>query len=98
MNDTIKTIIERRSIRDYEQQLVNKDILNEILKAGTYAPSARNSQSSIIILVEDEIVKNKLKELSVKLRGTDTFYNAPHIVLVLSKKDSFCPIQDDACG
>lgn len=94
MNDTIKTIIERRSIRDYEQQLVNKDILNEILKAGTYAPSARNSQSSIIILVEDEIVKNKLKELSVKLRGTDTFYNAPHIVLVLSKKDSFCPIQD----
>ena len=94
MNETINTLLLRRSIRDYEGKLVDECILNEIMKAGTYAPSARNSQSSIIIHVKDEKVRMKIKELSKIIRGVDAFYNAPHMILVLSRFDSFCPIQD----
>ena len=94
MNETINTLYTRRSIRDYEEMQVNEEILNEIMKAGTYAPSARNSQSSIIIYVKDENVRLKIKELSKIIRGMDAFYNAPHMMLVLSKAESFCPIQD----
>lgn len=94
MNETINTLKLRRSIRDYSETKVNEEILNQIMQSGTYAPSARNSQSSIIILVKDVNISNKLKELSKKVRGVDSFYNAPHIMLVLSKYDSFCPLQD----
>lgn len=94
MNDTLNTLYNRRSIRSYESKKVDKEIINEILKAGTYAPSARNMQSSIIIVVNDNQVHKKLVELGSSFRGMDPFYGAPHIILVLSKKDTFCPIQD----
>ncbi len=94
MNNTIDAIYSRRSIRSYESTKVSEDILKEIMIAGTYAPSARNMQSSVIYLVKDDVVHNKLVDLGVLLRGSDPFYGAPHIVLVMSKKDTFCPIQD----
>ena len=62
MNETINTLYLRRSIRDYEERLVEEYILDEIMKAGTYAASARNSQSSIIIHVKDEQIRLKIKE------------------------------------
>lgn len=40
----LKEIIERRSIRKYKAKDVNKRDIEQILKAGIYAPSAKNRQ------------------------------------------------------
>ena len=39
MNETIKTLLERRSIRGYKKDLFSAEILDQILEAGEYAPS-----------------------------------------------------------
>ena len=41
--ETIKNIHTRRSIRNYSDQPVSKEELQEILEAGTWAPSGVNS-------------------------------------------------------
>lgn len=40
MNDIILNILERRSIRRYEDKAVSKETMAEILNAGAWAPSA----------------------------------------------------------
>jgi len=44
MNDTIKTILHRRSIRSYKPEPVPAAELKTIIEAGIYAPSAMNQQ------------------------------------------------------
>ena len=34
MNETIKNLLERRSVRGYKEDLVPEEVLNEILEAG----------------------------------------------------------------
>lgn len=43
MNEVIKNIITRRSVRKFSSKEISNDILNEIIIAGLYAPSAMNT-------------------------------------------------------
>lgn len=52
-------IKERRSIRKYKAQLLDKKIIDEIIKAGILAPSAKNRQPWKFI-VYSEKTKNEL--------------------------------------
>ncbi len=96
MNETINTIISRRSVRCFEEQKISTKDLELIVKSGTYAPSALNMQSGKIIVINDQATINLLKTIgtNVSPKHTDPFYGAPNIILVLVKKDSYCPIQD----
>ena len=47
MNETIKTLLERRSIRGYKKDLVPAEILDQILEAGEYAPSGIDRKSVV---------------------------------------------------
>ena len=42
MNAVIGNILTRRSVKKYKKDLIPKEILEEIIKAGTYAPSGMN--------------------------------------------------------
>lgn len=44
MNETINTILKRRSVRKYTPEQFPQADLDIITKAGLYAPSARNTQ------------------------------------------------------
>lgn len=44
LNETLKTIFERRAVRHYLPQMVGDDLLEQILNAGRMAPSAMNGQ------------------------------------------------------
>jgi nitroreductase len=43
-NDTILTLIGRRSIRTYKQEQITDEELQTILVSGTFAPSGMDSQ------------------------------------------------------
>ena len=92
MNETIKNLIERRSVKKYKSDMIPKDLLDEIIKAGTYAPSGMNQQSSIIIAITDKNLRDKLSKLNAQIMGNpniDPFYNAPVVLVVLALKS--CP-------
>lgn len=52
-NDFIKLINTRRSCRKYKTQQVDDQLLEEVLKAGTYAPTGHGSQSPFIVAVQN---------------------------------------------
>lgn len=46
-------IFHRRSIRKFKDKKISKDIIEEILKAAMYAPSAMNQQAWQFIIIDD---------------------------------------------
>ncbi len=92
MNETIHTILNRRSIRKYTKQSIPEEILNQILLAGTYAPSAKNQQSAIILAVTNKEKRDQLSALNAKIMNVDAskdpFYGAPVVLIVLADKNN----------
>ncbi|MGE0076795.1 MAG: nitroreductase family protein [Bacteroidales bacterium] len=60
INDIVKAIMSRRSIRSFLNLSVKKSQLEQIIKAGMAAPSARNMQPWSFIVVTDRAMLDKL--------------------------------------
>ncbi len=60
--DVLQAIKERRSIRQYSQEPVSENQLNQILEAGRWAPSRGNSQPWKFILLNDDQTRKELAE------------------------------------
>ncbi len=90
MNDTLKVLETRRSCRSFKPDMVKKEDLDAIIKAGTYAATGMGKQSPIIIAVTDKTYRDKLSEENRKIggwgEGFDPFYGAPVILIVLADK------------
>ncbi len=89
MNETLKVLETRRSCRKFKPDMVEKEKLDAILKAGTFAPSGMGRQSAIIIAVTDKEVRDQLAKENAAIMGVDMdpFYGAPVILIVLANKD-----------
>ena len=59
----IKTIMERRSVRKYKLQPVNRDTMQTILNCGINAPNGQNKQSWAIRVVDNPDYINGLTEI-----------------------------------
>ena len=90
MNEIIKGIRERRSIRKFKPDAVSKKDIDEIIDAGLYAASGMGRQSAIIIAVTDKETRDKLSEANREIggweKGFDPFYGAPAVLIVLADK------------
>ena len=88
MNETLKTLIERRSCRSYKPDPVPAEILDQILEAGTYAATGMGRQSPIMIAVTDKKVRDQLSKMNAAVMGADTdpFYGAPVVIIVLADR------------
>lgn len=86
--DAIENLTTRRSIRKFKSDMIPKDVIENIIKAGTYAPTGMNWQSPIIIAVTNKEVRDRLSELNAKVmqQNVDPFYNAPVVLIVLADK------------
>ena len=51
MSETMEVLLNRRSVRSYKPDMVPKEIIETIVKAGTYAPTGMGSQAPIILAV-----------------------------------------------
>jgi nitroreductase len=81
-----KLVANRQSDRGYTSQPIDKDKLENILKAARLAPSACNAQPWKFIVVDNPELKNKLADTtSSKILGMNHFTKqAPiHIVIVM---------------
>ena len=84
----IENMVERRSIRRYKSTPVPQNILDEILKAGIYAPTGRNLQAPIIIAVTNKELRDRLSKMNAAVMGAenDPFYGAPAVLVVLADR------------
>lgn len=64
-NSFIQMIKERRSVRSFDEKPVEKEVLEEIIQAGKYAPSAMNKQPWKFIVITD---KKVISDLSSKVQ------------------------------
>jgi len=92
-------IKKRRSIRAYKPQPLSKDIINSILEAAKYAPTARNLQEleykvitnrNLIQQISDRITNVVKKEFpAFKLRDRPSlFYDAPLLIIITGPKEN----------
>ncbi len=88
MNETLKTLMERRSCRSYKSDPVPAEILDQILEAGTFAATGMGKQSPIMIAVTDQKVRDRLSRMNADVMGAnnDPFYGAPTVIVVLADK------------
>ena len=65
-NQVVNTILERRSIRKYKPQAVERDKMDLILKCGINAPNGQNKQSWEVRIVDNSELLNAMKEAMAK--------------------------------
>ncbi len=90
-NVIIDGMIKRRSVKKYKPDMVPKSVIEDIVKAGTYAATGRGLQSPVIIAVTNKEVRDRLSKANSAIMGTpedyDPFYGAPVVLVVLAKKE-----------
>ena len=97
MNETLKVLKERRSVRKYKAEQIKDEELNAILEAGTWAPSAKGLQTSVMGGVQDPETIAYMSKLNPEIQGnpgTDPFYGAPTVVVVLGDGEKLNWLQD----
>lgn len=60
MNETIRTILERRAIRRYDSKPIPREHLEAILQCAQFAPSGMNSQPWKFVVVTDSAFRETL--------------------------------------
>lgn len=97
MNEIIKAIEERRSIRKFQPTMPAKEDLAQIVEAGLYAASGMGRQSAIIVAVTNKELRDELAKTNAEIMGKpdfDPFYGAPAILIVLADKSCRTAIYD----
>ena len=103
MNEAIKVIMKRRSIRTYKAEQIADSELQQILEAALYAPSAMNQQKWHFTVIQNkntldqmvntikENIMNSGHEFLVKRvsdPGYHTFYHAPTVILISADENA----------
>ena len=96
MNETLKTLKTRRSVRQYDPRPVEREKLEAILEAGTYAPSAmgRQSVTMAVLTKKEDIAELSALNAAVMDSSGDPFYGAPTVLIVLADAKSPHAVQD----
>jgi nitroreductase len=109
MNEVIRTIKNRRSVRSYQTTQIKPEELHQIIEAGIYAPTAHNDQPWHFTVIQNNDllshINEKTKDLMVKTDdefmkslgsnpNINVIYNAPTLIIVSGRKDALDPKTD----
>lgn len=113
MNEALKVIKSRRSIRSFTEQQVQNEDLQVILEAGQYAPNGIGDQPWHFIVVQSkdliealssaskQVAKNHELEFFRNLANNkhfNTFHGAPTVVIVAGNEQSISSLADCAAA
>ena len=79
--ETLKSILSRRSIRNFLNKPISKELLTLLLAAAQSAPSKSNLQQYSILVIQDQNIKNEISNLLGKTKWALT---APIFFLYLA--------------
>ncbi|MGL4982207.1 MAG: nitroreductase family protein [Treponemataceae bacterium] len=102
MNMIIDTIKKRRSCRSYLSRTVRRKDIETIVEAGTWAPSAHNSQPwRFTVILDTKILQEMNNHIKTKLEKPadySFYYNAPSLIIVSQPKDPSLAAANCACA
>ncbi len=108
-NETLKTILKRRSIRSFKQEQIKDEELLTILEAAKYAPSAMGQQPWHFTVIQNKEVIAKIDEFGKKFflnSGVERFverakaenfslnYHAPTYIIASGDVNAIAPVND----
>lgn len=96
MIEKIQTLLDRRSIRNYQVNQITEEELKVVLEAGKYAPSGMGEfKWKFAVVQKNGAMEKVLKGLDMEfgMKGSP-FYNAPTLIIVFVDKDAHTPVQD----
>ncbi|MCI2154221.1 nitroreductase family protein [Erysipelotrichaceae bacterium Oil+RF-744-GAM-WT-6] len=98
MNEVIRVLENRKSVRGYKPELIPEADLNQIAEAGLHAPSGMNRQSAKLVVITDPSIMKQLSEMNCRIMGgeKDPFYGAQEMILVLADKTAPTYVYDGA--
>lgn len=109
MNEALKTIRKRRSIRKYLPDQIKQEELDAIIEAGIYAPTAKREEPWYFTVIQnreiiDEIsIKTKLQMTKSdtdwiadtgKIEKYHILYHAPTVIIISGRESAFAPLID----
>lgn len=100
MNEAIKNILERRSVRKFSEKQIPKEELDLIIKAGLYAPSAMNRQTwKFTVLTKTEDIQELAGVIAKQLDRDDYDMYKPTVLIIPSNgRESKFGRDDNACA
>lgn len=97
MNEGVALFMQRRSCRKFQDRMVPRELINQVVAAGIYAPSAENRQSTKCIVIQNEEIIANLSRIDGVFDGNmngDPFYGVKTVILVVSDKQNPTCIED----
>lgn len=95
-NQTVETIMNRRSIRAYKPEQVTDEELQTIMQCAINAPSAVNKQSWEVRVIQNPELLQAIETVCMKVAERNLFYSAPTLIVVAAEKDNHSSPVD--CG
>ncbi|MFH1654415.1 MAG: nitroreductase family protein [Pseudomonadota bacterium] len=86
--DAYDAIISRRSVREYIDKPISAELVDKIIAAGRYAPTANNRQPWDFIIIDDRTIMLKCSEL---LPYGKMLKEAPLAILVCGRVEEGIP-------
>ena len=111
MNEVIRAILERRSVRSYDGRMPEDDKVETILECGKFAPSAMNRQPWHFTVIRDRELMDRISAANKKMliesgdersvamaseEGFDNFCGAPMAIVVSGDESNYYGMSDCA--
>ena len=100
MNDAIKNILSRHSVRSFTDEKISDEDLKTIVNCGLHAPTAMNKQSFIFTVVRDEEIIKKLEKSIEKNmdRPNYSMYHSKCIIILSNDRENGNGYADCSCA
>lgn len=100
MNEVIEAMRDRRSVRAYTDEVPSDGLIERVVDAGLWAASGRGRQAPIVLAVTDRALRDRLSAMNARImgapEGTDPFYGAPVVLVVLADRSVPTHVYDGA--
>ena len=100
MNETMNTILTRRSIRKFSNKPIPEEVLLDLANAGMHAPSAMCKKTWQFTIISNSKVIKKLTNAIASVIGMKDYnmYNPVALIIPSNKRDNNYGREDNACA
>ena len=100
MNEVLRNIRTRRSVRQFTQQVISQEAVEQIVEAAIYAPSAMNRQSWHFTVVHNREKIQQLAKVIGEIIGREgyDFYQPDMLILVAADRTNHNGEVDTGCA
>ena len=98
--EAMNNLLNRRSVRKYQDKQVTDELLDQVLEAGLFAPTGMNRQNVVMVAVRDKETRDQLMRMNAAVMGAqnDPFYGAPCVIVVLGDGEIYSPTENGSLG